>query len=151
MQETGLWFLAFAIGAMGAVLILICLILLVKDREAAVWSKAGVAFALFAVCLLGTEWFRVTNRRPGLVQLIFKSHKVVLTWKASSSPVVGYNIYRKTGTSGNFVKLNVAAVPDLTYVDDSVRSGATYEYLTRSVDPQGRESSDSNKQALTIP
>lgn len=150
-QQSGEWFLAFVIAAMVGVLILICLILLVKDREAPVWSKLGVGLALFAICFLGTEWFLVTNGRTGLVQLIFKSHRVVLTWKASGSPVVGYNVYRRAVTGGSFVKLNIACIPDLTYIDDSVKSGLTYEYLTRAVDAQGRESADSNTQRLTVP
>lgn len=150
-RQSGLWFVAFAIGAMAVVFILFCLILLIKDRGASVWIKLAIGLTFLCVCLLGTQWFRITNGQSGLVQLMYKPHKIVLTWRASTSPVIGYNVYRRTGASGIFVRLTVTPVRDLTYVDDTVRSGATYEYVARSVDAIGRESVNSNMVTLTVP
>jgi hypothetical protein len=70
-------------------------------------------------------------------------HKVTLSWKASASPIVGYNVYRR-GTSG-VVKLNLEPVPGTTYVDSTVQSGQTYFYVTRAVNAKGTESTPSNE------
>jgi hypothetical protein len=151
VQQSGIWFLAFAIAAVAVVFILICLVLLVKDRGAPAWTKLGVSFALIAVCLLGAEWVRVTNGQTSLLQLLHKPHQVVLHWKPSSSAVIGYNVYRKAGNNADFVKLNSGTISGLTYTDDAVESGITYEYVTRSVDASGRESGDSNAVTLHVP
>lgn len=151
VEQSGPWFLAFVIGAIVAMLMLTCLLLLVKDREAPVWTKLAIGFALGAVCFFGAEWFRVTNRQTSLFQLIHKRHKIVLRWKPSSSTVIGYNVYRRAGEDQNFAKLNSVPISDLTYTDNTVESGGTYEYLARAVDAGGTESGDSNPVILHVP
>jgi len=76
-------------------------------------------------------------------------HSVNLSWKPSTSPVVGYNVYRR-GPSG-LVKLNVAPVAGTTYVDSTVQPGQTYYYTTKAVSPMGTESSPSNEVRAPIP
>jgi hypothetical protein len=151
--QSGMWFLAFAAGGIILVLLIVCLILLLRDRNAALGSKLGTALAVALVLLLGTEWFRVTNGQPGLLHLLpsSKRHKVMLTWQASSSQVVGYNVYRKTGPNGEFMKLNSKPIEGLSYTDESVESGVTYFYVTRSVDAHGAESANSNLFTVTVP
>jgi hypothetical protein len=76
-------------------------------------------------------------------------HKVTLSWKASASVIVGYNVYRR-GMSG-VVKLNLEPVPGTTYVDSTVQAGQTYFYTTKAVSPKGRESMPSNEVRVDIP
>jgi hypothetical protein len=76
-------------------------------------------------------------------------HSVNLSWKASTSPVVGYNVYRR-GTSG-MVKLNSEPVTATTYVDSTVQPGQTYFYATRAVNAKGTESTPSNEVRADIP
>ena len=81
-------------------------------------------------------------------------HKVQLSWNApsaTSDPIVGYKIYRATGTSTNYVSLNSSVDTQTTYTDSSVQGGNTYEYVVRSVDKAGVESSPSNPTTVTIP
>jgi hypothetical protein len=151
--QSGTWFLVFAVGGIILVLLILCLILLLRDRNVALGTKAGTAVAVVLVLVLGAEWFRVTNGQPGLLHSLASSkrHKIVLTWQASSSQIAGYNVYRKKGPDGEFLKLNPKPIQALTYTDDSVESGVTYFYVTRSVDAHGAESANSNLFTVTVP
>lgn len=82
------------------------------------------------------------------------TYAVDLTWNApasSSDPVVGYHVYRSTGTGSSFQLLNTSVNVPTTYADATVQSGQTYVYTVTSVDAGGLESSDSNLFTVTIP
>jgi len=76
-------------------------------------------------------------------------HTVTLTWKASTTAGVGYNVYRR-GSSGS-VKLNSAPLATTTYVDKTVQAGQTYYYVAKAVTTNGSESIASNEVKVTIP
>jgi fibronectin type 3 domain-containing protein len=81
------------------------------------------------------------------------AHEVDLSWSAPTSspdPVVGYNIYRLTG-SASFALVNSAPDSSIVYVDKNVVSGTTYSYVVKSVDSSGVESVASNEITVTIP
>jgi len=66
-----------------------------------------------------------------------RQHNVTLSWKASTSPIVGYNLYRR-GTSG-VVKLNVEPIPGTSYVDRMVQPGRrTFMWPKRRVQREPR-------------
>jgi hypothetical protein len=82
------------------------------------------------------------------------SHQVTLTWDAPSSstdPVAGYNVYRAAAGSSAYTLLNSSVDTQTTYVDTNVQSGSTYDYVVKSVDASGVESTASNEAAATIP
>lgn len=81
-------------------------------------------------------------------------HKVQLSWIApstSSVAIVGYRVYRATGTSGSYAALNSTVDAQTSYIDSTVQGGTTYEYVVRSVDQAGVESSPSNPTTVNIP
>jgi hypothetical protein len=81
------------------------------------------------------------------------AHYVDLGWQApgsSADPVAGYNIYRSTGGSA-YQLLNSSPDAQTTYTDNNVVSGTSYDYIVKSVDSSGVESSPSNQAAATIP
>ena len=78
-------------------------------------------------------------------------HLISLTWQPSSSPVIGYNIYRGTHSGGPYSRLNSSPLSSDTYDDDGVQSGLTYFYVLRSVSADLIESSASNQAAATVP
>ena len=78
------------------------------------------------------------------------TYTVHLTWQASTSDVVGYNIYRGTTSGGPYVKINATLVIPLTYTDSSVTSSTIYYYVTTAVDPTGIESAYSNQASANI-
>jgi hypothetical protein len=83
------------------------------------------------------------NAPPG------SQHSIHLSWKASTSAVAGYNVYR-LGTSG-LTKINSDLVTGTSYVDGSVKPGQTYYYVTKAVGSTGKESGPSNQVQAVVP
>ena len=79
------------------------------------------------------------------------SHEVGLKWDASTSEVLGYNVYRGTISGGPYTKINSALDPITTYIDISVSGETTYYYVTTAVDSDGDESSYSNEVEAVVP
>jgi hypothetical protein len=80
--------------------------------------------------------------------------QVELSWIAPSSstdPIIGYNIYRATGSSTSYQRLNSSVDTKTTYVDTTVQNKQTYGYFVKSVDQAGVESAPSNATSVTIP
>ena len=78
-------------------------------------------------------------------------HKVSLAWSPPSSSVAGYRVYRATGSSTSFTRLNSTLAALASYVDSSVQSGVGYTYYVTSVNSSGVESVPSNKTSATVP
>jgi len=79
-------------------------------------------------------------------------YSVLLSWNASSSPVItGYNVYRSDTSGSGYAKINSTPVFGLNYADSTVVSGQTYYYVTTAVDPSGYESSFSNEIQEVVP
>jgi hypothetical protein len=79
------------------------------------------------------------------------SHTVALSWNASTSSVVGYNIYRGTQSGGPYSKQNATPMAGMSYTDNAVASGSTYYYVATSVDSNSSESAYSNQAVAQIP
>ncbi len=80
-------------------------------------------------------------------------HSVALSWAAPSSsadPVTGYNIYRAI-SGGSLALVNSSPDSSTTYVDNTVMSGTTYNYIVKSVDSSDVESIASNEITESIP
>lgn len=78
-------------------------------------------------------------------------HSVGLSWTASSSSVVGYNVYRSSTSGGPYARLTTVLDVSTNYVDSSVQSGQTYYYVSTAVDSLGAESPYSNQRQAVIP
>ena len=79
-----------------------------------------------------------------------KPHSVTLSWVASTSKVVGYNVYRSySGTP--FLKLTPRPVSTNQYIDATAEGGKTYTYYVTSVDSKGAESQPSAQQVVAVP
>ena len=149
----GIWFLVFVMGSVVLTLLVMCQILLARDRNTRFATKLGTGVVLLIVLSLSVEWVRVTNRQPSIFRLETwtKKHTVAVKWDASSSRVAGYNVYRSTTPGGAYVKLNPSIIQGLSYTDETVRNGVTYYYVARAVDSEGRESINSNEGAAAVP
>jgi hypothetical protein len=150
---SGTWFLALMVGGVALALLVMCQILLTQDRSASARIKVGTGIAVLVVFLLSAQWVRVTSGWPSLIRLRSRgtTHTVKLKWRASSSQVTGYNVYRSTTPAGNYVLINSSPVPGTTFTDNTVEGGLTYYYVTRAVDALGRESVNSNEASAAIP
>lgn len=87
-----------------------------------------------------------TNTTTALI-----SHFVTLTWIASVSPGVSYNVYRGTTSGGPYTKLNTSLIGALLYVDNTVQAGQTYYYVVTAADGSGNESGFSAQATAAIP
>jgi hypothetical protein len=94
---------------------------------------------------------RVVNASLSGTCFAGQRHTVSINWTASvSANVIGYNVYRATTLSGQFVKLTTSPVPANSYADSSVQAGQTYIYATTSVDDLGNESAPT-AQSVIVP
>jgi hypothetical protein len=79
------------------------------------------------------------------------SHSVALSWVASASSVIGYNVYRGTQSGGPYSQSNSSLVAGTTYSDSSLAAGQIYWYVVKSVAGNGIESGPSNEAMVTVP
>jgi hypothetical protein len=77
-------------------------------------------------------------------------HTVNLSWKASTSAVTGYRVYRSAASGSGYSPLT-SIIADLTFSDDTVTSGDTYYYVVTAVDSIGDESPYSNQATAAVP
>jgi hypothetical protein len=77
-----------------------------------------------------------------------------ISWDASVTPLVTYDLWRKnapcTNASGIFVKVNSAPIAALTFADTLAPTGKVC-YFVRAVDLDGLESFDSIRLSLPRP
>lgn len=150
---SALWFLALLIVCLVCVFLIVAQVLVAKDRGIPLRKRVGTGLAAFFALVLGVLWVCVTSGMTSGTTFgqETKRHSVTLMWKASTSPVKGYNVYRGTKPGGPYVRINSEFVREPTYKDEDVRSGTTYYYVTRAVDANGRESSNSNETTAAVP
>jgi fibronectin type 3 domain-containing protein len=79
------------------------------------------------------------------------THQVTLTWRASTSPVIGYRIYRTTNPNDPPGLIGVTPADTTRFTDNSVEGGRTYFYVVKAFDSANKESAPSNKVTATIP
>jgi hypothetical protein len=79
------------------------------------------------------------------------NHSVGLTWTASTSPVIGYFIYRRTGATGTFSRLASNIDSSTNFTDSNVVDGATYDYVVTAVSAENLESAFSVEVSVTVP
>jgi fibronectin type 3 domain-containing protein len=79
------------------------------------------------------------------------NHKVILTWPASTSPVMGYRVYRATNPDDPPVLIGVTPADRTQFTDVTVASGHTYFYVVTAFNSADKESAASNKVSAKIP
>lgn len=79
------------------------------------------------------------------------NHSVGLTWTASTSPVIGYFVYRRTGATGTFSRLDSSVDSSTSFTDSNVVDGATYDYVVTAVSAENVESAFSVEVSVAIP
>src|SRR5690242_18447489 len=76
-------------------------------------------------------------------------HAIVVSWTASTTAGVSYNVYRGTAAGGPYAKLNGAPQSALAYTDASGAGGTKYFYVIRAFDGVV-ESGNSNEVSATF-
>ena len=124
-------------------------------------TRAVATIAPSDVAAAGTATVNVIDTGTGLksntVTFVTTSvgsstqHQATLFWTASSSPVIGYNVYRGVQAGGPYTLLNTGTVTADTFADATVLSGQTYYYVVTAVSNSGVESIFSNEAVGVIP
>jgi hypothetical protein len=95
---------------------------------------------------------RVINASSGQPCSVYSAHAAALTWTASTTPNVTYNVYRATASTGPFTTpMNASPITGTTYTDTTVQAGQTYYYVVTAVISSGQESAYSSPASGTIP
>jgi hypothetical protein len=85
-------------------------------------------------------------------QIQSAGHSVTLSWGASPSSVVGYNVYRGATSGGPYLtKLTPSPQAATNMIDNTVMAGTTYYYVATSVDQNNVESIYCNQFTAAIP
>jgi hypothetical protein len=82
---------------------------------------------------------------------VLATHSAALQWQASSSPVVGYNVYLLSTSALSWNKLNSSPIPTTSYTDWDVQGGNIYSFAVTSVSATNVESAPSNVAPITVP
>ena len=121
---------------------------------------------MFTPSVTGTEAasLSIADNSSGSPQTVPLSgagtHDVILSWTASTTPGVGYNVYRGTASGGeSTTPLNSSPVAEgcastttCTYTDATVVAGTTYYYTVTAVASNDvTQSANSNQVSATVP
>ena len=117
-----------------------------RERERIGARSLASAAAFLALVL---SWGCSSGGSGGSVSPPPPPPSVTLSWVASTTSGVTYNVYRSAISGGPYETL--AAASSTSYVDNSVASGQTYYYVVTAVDSQGYESAYSNEASATVP
>ncbi|MGH9534146.1 MAG: hypothetical protein ACRD2E_04725 [Terriglobales bacterium] len=104
------------------------------------------------MAILGTTGFRQIGHGGAAHAAAAVAHPphVELTWKPSTSDVMGYNVYRADAPKGEMQLLNATPIPEPCYEDRTVKRGHTYYYEVRAVAVDGGLSAPSNEATAPI-
>ena len=81
--------------------------------------------------------------------VVVVGHVVTLSWTASTTSGVTYNVYVGGQTGGPYNKIGNTAT--LQFQDVNATAGNTYYYVVTALDSTGDESAYSNQASATIP
>lgn len=94
---------------------------------------------------------RVINASLGQLCSVYNAHAANLSWTASTTPNVTYNVYRAAVVTGPFTtKVNTLPISGTTFKDTTVAAGQTYFYVATAVAVSGTESDFSSPPVVAI-
>lgn len=77
---------------------------------------------------------------------------ILITWDLSTQPTLdGYNVYRATGSSTTFNKMNSTPIKTNKHLDTSTTYNVRYKYRVTSVNVRGMESNYAAVQLFNAP
>lgn len=115
------------------------------------WKRSAVVLFVWLSIVSGLQGLQA--RPVGMLMAVpqTNSHNVSLSWTASISNPVGYNVYAGATSGGPYAKKNSSLIAGLTYIDSAVSPGQTLYYVATAVTASGAESVYSNEVVATIP
>jgi hypothetical protein len=147
-----LWIATFAAIGIVCVVLMVGQVLLMRRAGVARNAKIVAGVSVILALLLSVTWFLVTSGISAAPRLLFyrPPHSVKLTWVASTTPGVTYNIYRRNESNGTYEQLNTTPITGLTFTDPHPANGVAYTYFATAV-AGATESTRSDPARVTIP
>lgn len=147
-----IWIMTFAAIGIICVVLMVGQVLLMRREGVSRNSKIKAGVSVLIALLLSIMWFLVTGGITAAPRLLLnhKPHEVKLTWIASTTPGVRYNIYRVTESTGKTEKLNDTPISGLTFTDEHPANGENYTYYATAV-AGASEGARSNPAKAAIP
>ena len=98
------------------------------------------------------EYFDITPpEAPRFLTAIGQPEGILLKWMAKSEKgFAGYHVYRRTGTGGEFKRLNPELLRTNSWVDTTAVKGQGYEYAVSAVDDSQRANESSPSEPVYI-
>jgi hypothetical protein len=93
----------------------------------------------------------ITGALGGSCSATSGAFTVALSWTASTTPGVTYNVYRAATSGGYTTPLNSAPISGTSFSDCTVMPGQTYYFVIRSVDASGNQSANSTEVSVAVP
>jgi hypothetical protein len=149
---SAIWIITFAAIGIVCVVLMVGQVLLMRRAGVSRNAKIGAGISVAIALLLSLTWFLVTSGITAAPRLLISRppHTVKLTWVASTTPGVTYNIYRATVSTGKVEQLNTAPITGLSFIDTHPVNGERYIYYATAV-AGTTESVRSNPAPATIP
>jgi hypothetical protein len=149
---TAPWLITFAAIGIVCVVLMVGQVLLMRRAGVTRNTKIVAGVSVIIALLLSVTWFLVTSGITAAPRLLMSHppHTVKLTWTASTTLGVSYNIYRVTDSTGKVEQLNTAPISGLTFIDPHPVNGEKYTYYATAVLATS-ESARSNPASATIP
>src|ERR1700751_164541 len=99
-----LWLATFAAIGIVCVVLMVGQVLLMRRAGLARNAKIVAGVSVILALVLSVTWFLVTSGITAAPRLLFyrPAHSVKLTWTASTTPDVTYNIYRRNDSTGKY-------------------------------------------------
>ena len=146
------WLLTFAAIGIVCVVLMVGQVLLMRRAGVSRNAKIVAGVSVILALLLSVAWFLVTSGIAAAPRLLMSRppHTVKLTWVASSTPGVTYNVYRLNESTRKVEQLNTAPVTGLSFVDEHPVNGKKYTYYVTAASGTD-ESARSNSASVTIP
>lgn len=144
------WMVAFGLMGISCGLLLVSQIFVIRDRELTRPKKCGSVFLSICALVLFGLWFRSTGMSASAGRSAQGPHKVTLTWRASTSAVDGFHVYRSDAGGEFRIISGTKPWPYTSFVDSDVQSGCHYCYQVTGISGK-RESAASNEVEVTVP
>jgi hypothetical protein len=113
-----------------------------------------VTFTPITMGQAGPQTLSITYTGGTLVVDLFGQgmHKIELSWDASTTPDVEYNVYRGTTSGGPYTLLNADPIDALTYDNFfEIDRGDMFFYVITAVNTAGVQSQYSNQVQVVVP
>jgi hypothetical protein len=106
--------------------------------------EAYVEMEVDGTVVMNSVKMKPSQGSTDILQLNESEHAGMPVNPDTDRALTGFNVYRKTNSGGDWIKINDAVVPESPYIDESIALDNTYYYYVTSVFDQCESDSSEN-------